>query len=269
MLVSFVLLILTSVILYIEPQGRVAYWSDWRLWGLSKTQWGNLHLNLGALLLLAGIFHLVYNWKVITAYLKDKAKKLRVFTPNFNLALAITLFVAAGTLLNIPPMSTLISIGDSITDRANRKYGEPPYGHAELSSLKMFARRTDLDLTKARALLMKAGIRVNDNQQTILEIAKANGTTPKALSEIMKPAEIRSEETAAFPDNPSPGFGQKTLAQICAAYNLNLKGLLRVLAEKGIDADSEKSIKEIAEKNGTDPMALFEVIHGAAKGQGH
>jgi hypothetical protein len=73
----------------------------------------------------------------------------------------------------------------------------------------------------------------------------------------------------SFPDNPSPGFGQKTLAQICAAYNLNLKGLLRVLAEKGINADSEKSIKEIAEKNGKEIMALFEVIHEAAKGQDH
>jgi hypothetical protein len=107
MLVSFVLLILTSIILYIEPQGRVAYWSDWRLWGLSKTQWGDLHLNLGALFLLAGIFHLVYNWKAITAYLKDKARQLRIFTANFNLAVAVTLFVAAGTLLDIPPMSTL------------------------------------------------------------------------------------------------------------------------------------------------------------------
>ena len=67
MLISFVLCILTSVTLFIVPHGRIAYWADWRLWGLSKTQWSDLHLNLGILLLLAGFFHIYYNWKPITA----------------------------------------------------------------------------------------------------------------------------------------------------------------------------------------------------------
>jgi len=35
-LVSFVLEVITSVILYIVPQGRVAYWADWHLWGLNN-----------------------------------------------------------------------------------------------------------------------------------------------------------------------------------------------------------------------------------------
>lgn len=34
-LTSFVLLLVTSVVVYLAPQGRVAYWADWRLWGLS------------------------------------------------------------------------------------------------------------------------------------------------------------------------------------------------------------------------------------------
>ena len=266
MLVSFVLLVLTSVILYIEPQGRVAYWSDWRLWGLSKTEWGNLHLNLGALFLLAGIFHLVYNWNAVTAYLKNKARQYRIFTPNFTPALAMTLFVAVGTLLDIPPMSTLVSIGNGISDRANRKYGEPPYGHAELSSLKIFARKTDLDLNKARSLLEKAGIRFKDDGQSLLEIAKINGMTPKALYRTMKPASIRSEETATFPDSPPPGFGQQSLAKVCAAYNLDLKMLLRQLAEKGIKAEPEDTIKNVAQKNDKSPMAIFEMIHETANG---
>ena len=36
-LLTFILLILTAVILYIVPQGRIAYWANWQLWGLSKT----------------------------------------------------------------------------------------------------------------------------------------------------------------------------------------------------------------------------------------
>ena len=54
---AFLMMVLTSVILYIVPHGRVAYWSDWRLWGLSKTDWGNIHTNLGLLFLLAEDFY--------------------------------------------------------------------------------------------------------------------------------------------------------------------------------------------------------------------
>ena len=30
---SFIFLLITSIVLYVVPHGRVAYWSDWRLWG--------------------------------------------------------------------------------------------------------------------------------------------------------------------------------------------------------------------------------------------
>ncbi len=62
-LLSFVFLTLTSLILFIVPHGRVAYRSDWRLWGLSKTQWSDLHINIGFLFLIAIFVHIYYNWK--------------------------------------------------------------------------------------------------------------------------------------------------------------------------------------------------------------
>ena len=78
MLLSFIFCILTSVILYIVPQGRVAYWADWHMWGLTKTDWGNLHINLGFLFIFAGLLHLYYNWSVITAYMKNRARQVKV-----------------------------------------------------------------------------------------------------------------------------------------------------------------------------------------------
>ena len=124
MLISFILCIITSVILYIEPHGRVAYWADWRLWGLSKTEWDGLHINLGVLLLLAGLLHVYYNWKTITAYLKDKARQVKVFTIDFTIALLITLAFGVGTYFNVPPMSTILEIGESIKDAGSVRYGE-------------------------------------------------------------------------------------------------------------------------------------------------
>ena len=70
---SFVLTVVTSTILYLVPQGRVAYWADWRMWGLSKTQWGDIHINVGLLFLLALCVHIYYNWKPLVVYLETGA----------------------------------------------------------------------------------------------------------------------------------------------------------------------------------------------------
>lgn len=264
MLISFVLLVVTSIILYIVPQGRVAYWADWKLWGLTKSQWGDLHINLGFLFLLAGFLHIVYNWKAIIAYLRDKSRQLNIFTANFNVALLLTLVVALGTYFQIPPMSTVINISDTIKDAAAEKYGEPPYGHAELSSLKLFARQTNLDLNQAMDLLTQAGIKFDGEQEKLIDIAKKNNVSPKKLYEIMLPAKKETETTAGLPDAPPAGFGRQPLAEVCTRYGLNMPTILRELKKQGITADPAKTIKEIAADNDMDPHALFEVLHGVA-----
>ena len=71
-------MVLTSIILYLMPQGRVAYWADWRLLGLSKEQWGALHLNMGVLFILSLLLHLYYNWQPLLNYLKNTRKQRRV-----------------------------------------------------------------------------------------------------------------------------------------------------------------------------------------------
>ena len=125
-LLSFVLLMLTSIILYIVPAGRVAYWASWKLWGLSKEQWGEVHINLGFLLLLAMILHIYYNWQPMVSYMKNKARKFRLFTVDFNISMILVLVVFWGTLVGIPPMSSIVQLGANISEKGNLYYGEPP-----------------------------------------------------------------------------------------------------------------------------------------------
>jgi len=63
-MLAFIGMAVTSLILFIVPQGRVAYWADWRLLGLSKTDWGNIHINLG-LLFLRFCFWLIFFFAAI------------------------------------------------------------------------------------------------------------------------------------------------------------------------------------------------------------
>ena len=264
MLLSFILCILTSIILYIVPQGRVAYWADWHLWGMTKGQWGDLHINLGFLFVFAGLLHVFYNWSVITAYMKNKARQVKVFTPSFNVALVLCLVVGLGTFFKIPPVYSVISLSESIKDTAAEKYGEPPYGHAELSSFKGFTKKVDIDLDEAKKLLENAGVTFTGDQETIAEIAAANSMTPKAVYAVMKAAEKKVESGAAFPAEAFPGFGRKVLADICNEYGLNIPTTIRDLAKENIKAEASQTIKEIASAADMDPHAFFEVLHRVA-----
>lgn len=258
-LVSFALEIVTSIILYIVPQGRIAYWADWHLWGLTKTQWTDLHINLGVLFLLAICLHTYYNWAPITAYLKNKAKQLRVFTKEFNAAVVVTCLFLLGTYFAVPPFSTIIEISNSIKDKAARYYGEPPYGHAELSSLKTFTAKVGLDLDDSMTRLRQTGITFTDESQSLADIAKLNKLPPQRIYAIMKPAQSEAADKA-FPESPPPGFGNRSLADLCHEYELNIKIVLRGLADKGISAREELTLKAIAEENTTSPMDVFEIM---------
>ncbi len=262
MFISFILLVLTSIILYIVPQGRIAYWADWHLWGMTKTEWANQHINLGFLFLFAGLLHIYYNWRPITAYMKNRARELKVFTFSFNMAMLLSLVVGVGTYLEIPPMSSVISLGDSIKNTAAEKYGEPPYGHAELSSLKLFSKKQGLDLDQAVELLKKAGIQFDDGKDTLAAIGAENKLSPQEIYQIIKPAVIKKEggTNVNFPETPKPGFGNMTLAAMCSEYNLMFQVIRRGLEKKGIKADADMTMKEIAAANGKDPMAVFEDI---------
>lgn len=266
MLLSFIHLVLTSVVLYVVPEGRVAYWSDWRWLGMTKSQWGDIHINLGWLFLAAGLLHLFFNWKPIIAYMKNKSRELKVFTADFNIALALTVVFTVGTLMYIPPFSSILDFGVSFKDAAAEKYGEPPYGHAELSSLKTLSRRMGLDLEIVQEQLKGAGIEFTGKDQTVLEIAKANKVTPKVVYDSMKKAEEKPEPgvVKAFPSEPAPGLGRMILGDICAEYNLDTASIVKALEAKGVHADPTLSLKAIATENNTDPHALYEILYEVA-----
>ena len=188
-MLSFMVLVLTGIVLFIQPHGRVAYWVDWRLWGMSKTQWDSAHIDTGILFFLAAVFHIYFNWRNIVSYLKGKAKHLRVFNRDFNIALLITALVVCGTIAGTAPFHWIMDLNETIKESAVKTYGKPPYGHAELSSLKTLAFRMGFDLDKSIQGLKTAGIRFKGPNQRIVDIASLNGKTPKQVFEAMRQAQ--------------------------------------------------------------------------------
>lgn len=267
-LLAFAVVILTSVVLYVVPQGRVAYWADWRLWGLSKTQWGEIHINTGILFLVALGVHTYLNWRFILNYLGNRSRKLRIFTPEFNTALGLMAVVVVGTYAQIPPFSTILTLNATIKDKAAQRYGEPPYGHAELSSLKTFAKKMALDVDASVASLKAAGYAVGSTDETLAEIAGRHGVAPQQIFNAMKKAGTAVASVSArpepLPEAPPPGSGNLTLADLAGRYNLNLKALLRELAGKEIRAEAAMTLKQIAAAHNMAPADLYGRIKDAA-----
>ena len=34
---GFILMTVTGIVLFFEPEGRIAYWTNWTFWGLTKS----------------------------------------------------------------------------------------------------------------------------------------------------------------------------------------------------------------------------------------
>lgn len=258
-LISFILLLLNSIVLYITPHGRIAYWADWRLWGLTKTEWANQHIIIGILFLLAILLHIYYNWNPIVAYLKNKTRQIKIFTREFNIALILAIVCIVGAYIEVAPFNWVLDFSESIKNAAAKNYGEPPYGRAELSTLKTFTSKMGLDLAGSIAALQKAGISLENKQQNLLEIAKLNKMSPQQLYLAMKPIK-QDTGTTGLPDAPKAGLGKLTLSDLCQEYQISLSGVIKVLEDKKIKVSPDMKIKEIAEQNNLEPADLYEIV---------
>jgi hypothetical protein len=194
---SFIFLALSGIMLFFSPRGRIANWGGWTLFGLSKEQYSAIHTTFMVLFLVTGIWHIVLNWRPIVGYLKDRSKKIRVFTPESSVALGLALIFLVGPLAGIPPFSQFLNLGEGIKDYWESTEGNPPWGHAEESRLDVFCRRIVdfqrwegqgamiVDCEDAQAALEAVGMTVESPSQLVMEIAEANDVTSEAIAEIV------------------------------------------------------------------------------------
>lgn len=192
-LLSFVALLFTSVFTYLAPRGPGS--SDWEALGLGKHDWFALHTDLGMLFLTAGIVHTLLNITPIISYLRSKQKRLRVFTLNFNVALLITVWVIAGSQLNLAPFNALHGFKESRNTRS-RHHPETPaepvlslpekppflYGGRSLVNL---CDKYDLEVESVVDSLESLGIAARA-EWSINWIAETNTMEPRSVYEAIR-----------------------------------------------------------------------------------
>jgi hypothetical protein len=176
----------TGVVLYIAPQGRIAFWTDWHFLGLDKEQLSAIHTVSSFVFVLLGWLHTWFNWKPILAYLRGKASGLRALTPELGVATLLVLVVVVGAGLSLPPFAQVVAGGEAMKAWWEDREGSPPFGHAELSSLSKMARRLGLDPQVAVEALEDEGVEVLGTADTLAEIAAANDSSPAALYRLLE-----------------------------------------------------------------------------------
>lgn len=269
-LVSFILLVFTGIILYIEPHGRVAYWIKWNFLGLEKDQWGNIHIFSGLSFLVAGGFHLYYNWQPLIRYLSGKIETGLRHQRELMVSGLIFLWIIASGIWSLPPLVYVADLGEAIKSAwVTAPELEPPFGHAEMVSLKTFCKKQGIPLHEAMAELRGAGFKVDSPDEPLENIAEGKGTSGMGVYEVIRKLEPKPETmmpgsawTAERVEEvfAGTGIGRKSIGQIVRDYGLDDKTVYRRLKEGGINAGEDDKIKELADKHGSTPIKLLTII---------
>lgn len=178
--------LLTSIVLYIGPPGHVGHFSPWSFMGLSKHYWGVLHLNSGILFCAALLIHVYYNWKLLFSYMKWKKSR----ASNYGLAplafsFLLTVFVCVGACYEVSPMKQIMNYARGLKMSLVQKYGSPPYGASMSYPVATIAGYMGWDVNSAFKRLHANNIVVDSPQQPLMEVARNNHTTIGHLLDIM------------------------------------------------------------------------------------
>ncbi len=105
----------SGVVLFIAPPGWLAN-RGWSFLRLSKSQWQALHASFAALVVAAGALHAFLNRRPLIGYFRDRANRRLVFAWPWVLAVATAALAAAGTVLEVPPFSSLREARESMKE---------------------------------------------------------------------------------------------------------------------------------------------------------
>jgi hypothetical protein len=263
---SFLLMAITGIVLYLVPQGRVAYWVDWKLLNLTKTDWGNIHIIAGLVFGLAGLFHLYNNWRVFMNYLTRKVSSSFKYKKELSLASVLTLFLLAGSIYPVPPLNYILDFSEYLKQEwVTSKEYEPPFGHAEDVSLKVLANKTEIELAPAVAALKAHGIIFISDGEKVKDIAKANNTTPMDMFVIMKQFQRKSAVISYNPELveekfAGTGIGWKQLGDALEETGIDPVTAQIRLASNNLQVQPDEIIKNAASRYHRDPLDLMKVI---------
>ncbi|GEM_PF-158763 len=185
LVISFIMMLISGVILYLAPPGRIANWSNWSILGFTKKQWISQHTLFSFLWVITVTFHLIFNWKPIVSYFRERINSGSKIKRESFFALIFGLFVFFGTFFLIPPFNWVIDFGEYLTDSWENPKVDPPIPHAEELKLYELASKYGTNFTELSKILEKEGYLVADSNQLVEDFAEKFGKAPSDIFSVV------------------------------------------------------------------------------------
>jgi len=273
---TFIAMSITGLALFVTPPGRVAHWTGWTLAGLTKDQWGALHIWFSLVFMIAALFHLYLNWRPMVSYFKDRLGKAFALRWEWVLSLAICVLVFWGTLADITPFSNVMAWNEQIKFSWEEPAQRAPIPHAELLTIGELAEKTeDLDAETMLRTLRESGIEVESAEVVLGELAEQNGMTPNRLYNLATGQQGSGAggggrglggrgghggSGAGSGFGGGRGMGRLTLQQYCDQEGLDIQTAVERLQEQGLEAKPTMTIRDIAATGNLHPSVLRDVL---------
>jgi hypothetical protein len=235
--------------------------------GLTKEQWGDIHILSSLLFVVAGVIHIYYNWRPLMNYLGQKVASGRKHQREIAITILISLIIVASAVWRIPPLSYLLDLNAYVKELwvVHKDY-EPPFGHAELLSLKVFCQKTNIPLDAAMAALKEQRLAGVEADRLLKDIARANNTSPMAVYRLIKGLEARPQPSTAGvvytaerveSQFAGAGIGNKTLPELATQTGQEVSQMQSRLVRKGLKAADSVALKQLAAQNNLQPLELL------------
>ncbi len=178
---SFLLLLLSGIALYLRPEGSVASWNNWKFWGLSKAEWELLHTAAVLLFIFWSFLHLLVHIKTMISYFW----KQKFF--SIELLGAAILFGLTLLLINrgFFPFNELQKWRSEFKSGKLWNLNQPPI--AGLVDLKLSQITLLLNLNWEEVTLKAQRLNLRDfhSEITLKEFARKNQKTPRWIFQLI------------------------------------------------------------------------------------
>ncbi|MFC1476447.1 DUF4405 domain-containing protein [Fibrobacterota bacterium] len=178
---SFLCLCLSGFALYIKPEGDIAHWIRWSFLGISKSGWEGFHALFSLFFLLFAIIHLCFNWKVLINYLKDKITRGLTLKKELFASIIIIILLLICTVMQWQPFWKIAEWRQGFKKNKNLVTVEEPESGFSKKKIAYIAEFINTSAEELVQKLNKLEIRVNNTNERLIDIAKANKTSPEKI----------------------------------------------------------------------------------------
>ena len=266
---SFFLAVLSGIMLYLSPRGRIANWTDWTLLGATKDGWTDLHLIAIVIMLVTGLLHLFwFNWKLFLTYLGRSAKGALRYPRELLVSILLFVLLSVGVIYQVPGAYVFTNLRNTILDSYEKPDDQPPIPHAEELTLDVLARDIlSVSFDDVRNQLTSAGWEAPEEQEKVGVYAARAGVSPDELYAELEPLRREKNNTSPIAARSQfthgGGIGKITLQQFCDQQGITLRAAQWALVQSGVkEAASDDTMKDVASVIGKKPGELAEVILG-------